>query len=810
MKFAAPRACLVVLIACLLVGHATGQAEIVATYPFGQCVTVRSDPQSQRIWTGSGSGIFVLDDGTTPSDPQLASGITNKLRAEGLVRSIDLTTDHIYAAIQRAGLIRFPRDTTSTDKDWQLDLLSDRQGWVVDVPVRISGIDVVFVGTNEDNSTGSVRLLWANATNTDSPTEKDSVALSVPVYALATRVQGNTLTLLVGTACGGTGSPGVPSKGLIRYDFDLSAGLPDNIPQESAIWTASEVDPVLHTVMPLPTFVRDVVIDAEHDVAYVAAFTLGVRKIDLSGTDLQEVVGDGWPKVAPAAEIGRFDGLDLLDTQYGLILAAAAGPPLMVEKQIWGECTVPVPCDDEERATLDTGYGGIFLYGVDDPSGLHLGVLPYEKNSTSTAHLPVAPTDVVLREIGSRIRLDIAGGPFGLIVADAVPGDGGFDIERVSAFDKADGEPTSNSDDLLELGDYLFTSVENSIAIYPLSATNPLADVINVPSGAAGVLMSGFEAAAGFPTSLFTTSLKGTKFFEVVTGGSPPVTLVDQGFLDLDGRNYADFVLGPNDTPDGNPWLIVVGAADDASIPAGLREPEGSGIRVYRLAMSPTGHVTPHAAVPLGTWAPRANTYATGAFFHCHAEPAGGNDVIVWISYSPRDNGGGITEPNAGLLALKLTYTTTPTQHVEFTNLGKVPAVMNASSDPVGRVTYLASSNRVVVALGCNGLAAYSVSGLTSLPTLMSGGTWAGSSQDPASLLTPYPGPSPYVVVADLAGKLRVFDSSDLAAGPVSELVMRGATTAVLDAPSTVTGQPAFWVSDGTAGVHKVQFTSFP
>jgi hypothetical protein len=90
----------------------SGQAEITATYPFGQTVTVVSDEQDQRIWTGSGSGLFVLNDGTTPSNPQLASGIANKLRAEGLVRDIALTPDHIYVAAQRAGLVRFSRDSS--------------------------------------------------------------------------------------------------------------------------------------------------------------------------------------------------------------------------------------------------------------------------------------------------------------------------------------------------------------------------------------------------------------------------------------------------------------------------------------------------------------------------------------------------------------------------------------------------------------------------------------------------------------------------------------------------------------------------
>lgn len=802
------------------------QAQVTDTYPFTQCFAVTSTV-GNRVWTGTGTGVYVFD---APSgEPTLAAGVANQLRPSGIVREIAATEDHLYVAAGRAGLVRFRRDHPDKNPTWAVDAVAENvEVWAIDVPVRLGTTDIVLMGTN-DGSTGSLRLLHASATSNTAPFEWDSVTYSAPVYALASRVSGNTLTLLVGTACGAisSGGGGLTFASLYRHDVDLSSGPPTAIPSWSATWTAEEL--VGSVSVTAPTFVRDIAIEPDGSAAYVAAFTRGVHKLDLSGSGLSEVLTSGWPLRAPNGLPGRADGVAVHDGALGHLLAVTFGPRLRDEQQVWGDiCSAPVACDDPMLADSDLAYSGVRLYDLSSGAPALAAELPTGGCSTPPDDcLKGQPQKVALREIaGPALLVDLASETGGYELGRAEFGGGGLSLARVGAWSKHDDNlPLGSNDDMIQIEDSLVVGFESGIAAYDLNAAEPLDHPVDVVSNVSAILLTGFEAVAGYPAMVFgSAQIGGSNFFEVAGAGTSSIDLIHRGALVTNGRVYGHFALDASRTPDGTPWLIILNNADPDTTkgcPTGLQP--GPSVIVYRLNTNASNQIVPRLAVALGRFLPKVceTPSRSGYFLSCHAQPAGGNDVVVWVGYGPINHGvvGSVEygEPDAGLLVLKATFQagapTPDDDRVGFTYLGKSPAMLDALGVPPGRITFDPASQRVYGAFGCNGLAAWEIASLLSVPSAPSG-TWTASATGAAgSLLQPVPGPTPWIYVTDLGGRVWVLDGSDVSAGPVGSYLSRGQPNALWPADSTVGGSPpppAFFLADGRGGLHRLQFTTVP
>ena len=150
---------------------------------------------------------------------------------------------------------------------------------------------------------------------------------------------------------------------------------------------------------------------------------------------------------------------------------------------------------------------------------------------------------------------------------------------------------------------------------------------------------------------------------------------------------------------------------------------------------------------------------------------SGSNDFSVWVTYGPK---GGLGEHTAGLLVLKghwdstyerVTLTAaTPTCKIATFAEGTGSSEYDDSS--IGRMT--TDGNYLYAAFGCHGLARYGLSGIGpgDLPTQSS--TDVASSYGLFGLEVLH-GAGNRAYVTYLNGPLKVFDASNLAAGPVAE-----------------------------------------
>jgi hypothetical protein len=809
----------VVVATAVLAGHAPAQLDYESTYPFSTPLAVASDSASQTIYAGAGSGIIVFNGSSTSGEPVLATSGEPLLHAEGMVRDMALTPSHVYAAAGRNGLVRFLRGGPDELPPLALDVdeLDASSSWTVDVAVHdFDDLDLVFVGTNDDESGGAVHLVHAKVSDNSAVTDFDQLAFNAPVYAVASRVSGNSLVLLVGTACGATGTPGIPTS-LWRYDFDLSAGLPQEFPSPSADWRVTTVNG--QSIDPEETFVRDIVIDPAEDVAYVAAFTRGIHKIDLSTGDLVEDTSGDWPIVATQGEAGHWDGLALYDGSLGTILVAALGPPFSSERLWWTDCTFPVPCDHPSGNT-DTGFDGVRLYDVAGTSPIELGAIDGHKPRQTPepdpeTYMPGAPLKVAVRQSGSsKLRIDAACDQKGsLTIVEADAGTTPWTLTRVGHWGPADpAAPVLGScDDALQLGDDVFVTSESSINVFDLTATDPFEAPVDVSTNG-GVLMSGFLATGSYPTSVFVSALddgfivyewNGTTITHAATAKPPSVT-----------RVYDAFAMGPGQTsdPSGQPWLFLTNLSDINTLTGcgsgGQLHPNGS-VLAYKLEYMSGSFNTPRFIG--GFRPPVCSGEQGGSFLGCHVERSGSSDdYAVWIPYSPFDNGSdGSGTPystdDSGLIFCTANYDTVTGLTFNFEEK------VQAFADPEGggkpaRIRYDAAGGRIYVCYSCDGLAAYDVSTLLSTPTLA--GTWSPDPGDGVAFLDAWAGPGGNVYVADISGAIYIFDATDIDAGPIDILPTRGQATGLW--PATTSSGAAFFLADSRAGVHKIVIDPVP
>lgn len=448
-------ACLVVLAAA----QSPPPFEIKETFSYSACVAVASDgtlpDADQQVFMPAGSGFYVLDGShaqpVKPTDPLISD---YKVRARGLVRDIKWTDDKVWIAAGIAGLMSYHRDTFVQDLEFALDE-APPAAWSLDV-VRVGTSDYVIVGSNDNEVGGNLYLV--EIPQVGNPVVHDEIPLFAPVYAVAATMdlhEGNIITVLAGTACW---SPEGCSS-LRRYDVDVAAGSPV-FGAPVAVWPPS---PPCDT----KAFIRDILIDETPTgghVAYVAAYTAGIRAFDLDTGGLHEMTGGGWPIIGPNGEpsgVYRYMSLSLYEPDN--VLAAALGPAFPAERQYWGALNVPKSCDD---VITGSSIEGIALFDLDQsPVNQHDGLISGRTLSKEPLALAVRP------RAGGTFFIDAALGAHGLRVVKAQPSPNGWSLSVVGKWNQGNQPPLEKApggsfDDVLVLGGRLYVGTESGLLTF--------------------------------------------------------------------------------------------------------------------------------------------------------------------------------------------------------------------------------------------------------------------------------------------------------------------------------------------------------
>ena len=111
-------------------------------------------------------------------------------------------------------------------------------------------------------------------------------------------------------------------------------------------------------------------------------------------------------------------------------------------------------------------------------------------------------------------------------------------------------------------------------------------------------------------------------------------------------------------------------------------------------------------------------------------------------------------------------------------------------------------------AFACHGVAAWTVAAPGDMPTQSPSDIWTGQSPGLSSWHAVY-GPGDNLFVTFLNEGLKVFDASNLAAGPFMSVETQFHPVSLLEAPAS-NGQIAFYVADGVGGLYRLVFSGVP
>ena len=797
-------------------------AEVDQTFPFFGCLTATSDGQlDDEIYAGLGGGIVVLTDDSVTADPELAGG-NDQLRSGGVTCEISLTSDSVYVAAGKRGLVRFPR----LDLQDKLTVAETVDAEAVDATSLSEG-EIVLVGTNDSDADGMLHLVTRGSLD-DQPELQDSDSIGAPIHALASYVHDDTLTVLVGTACASTCCPGATAS-LWRYDLDVSSGLPTALPNPTAYWSAlEETSPGV--MINMPTFVRDIVIDAEEDVAFVAAHERGVYRLSLATGGLVQTTSAGWPIMESGGGPYRYVGLALhKPTTSETLLAASLGETYPEHRQEWGTCDDITICsgDDIEATSALTG---IRLFEVSATAPVQVGSINVIddacRDGTPPEDCPVrltkAPTKLSVRaQDGNSFRLDVVVGSHGLQVVQVERDGGDWSLSKEGSFDEGDGFPVGSCDDVIQMGDDLIASFERGVIAFDVEAaesdpTDPeILDSLSVPASLSGSILLAGLSASGYPKMVFGSEHDaGVRFSELrdVNQDGKTDAIQNLGVQPTNGKCYSQSVVPPNQTPDGKAWLLAINTRDNESMVQGN---PNSGLRLYRLTAT-GGHVDPGVPTDvqlLASYSPDASEQEDceegemGSFLDgLVGSTSSSNLFSVWVTYGPRDM---LNEKQAGLLTLKGTFHHgNPRVTFEFVGKTPLPSDCDQTDSYVGRLT-MGSDGRMYAAYGCHGIAAFSPESPGTAATLED--VWDGSTSGLTALHARL-GMNNRVFVTFLNDRIAAFNASDLAAGPLAAgwADTEYQPNALWPAPSSLSGKPAFWVADGKGGLHRLQYLTTP
>lgn len=744
-------------------------------------------------------------------------------------------------ASHKAGLTRFKRGTASPNPEWRLGRgtdttgalpglgsLNSTDGWAVTVPVQVSNDDLVFIGTNDEyyahdgEAGGYVHLVHADASslNPDDPDVVASLYLGSPIHTLASMVDGNDVILLIGTEC--REDSGDPAS-LIRMEFPGAATtLPTSFPSSSS-W-----DTWPPTSWVTPPFIRDIVIDEAAKEAYVAAFSAGVFKLDISSGLVEPQ--DYWPINAHHGTYTNFSALGFSDGALGKLLVVGMSPRHEVESTVWGECTAFTPCDGEAANSAD--QFGLRLYDV---SGFEPVELADVINGAGSQQ-PTMPLGIATYEVaGPELVIASAALQKGLVVGSYKPGPAR--INEGGSWGIADGVPIGQFDDILQLGNTLFVASENSLVAFDITPSagggpspNWFDEPVDVRAGTA-VVLAGVLEDENYPTLVFASSLANGVAVYQVTGDGPSTVIESKGTFEattpeprplmrFTGRTYSVAALPASETPDGHPWIIAINEFDTATNqnPQTCGDVTNGSVRVYRVETDINGDVSPDTIFEFTNGQAPPNNGPGGYVVEACESPVGalvggvaevdGDDLHIYVGYSPNlyddDPDDPLSEPDAGLLFLTLTYDSV-TESLGLTSVAKVPAFPDGVTARSALVELGPGSGVVSAALGCNGVASFLTSG-----SLLS--KYPSTGLSPSAFMDVEPGGDGNLYTTTMDGRLWAFDPSSMAT-PLGIYETTGQAAFLEGTVSTLTGSPAppaFFLSDFRTGIHRIQFLSVP
>lgn len=514
-----------------------------AVFPFVGCLAIENIANSDEagpdsfVLLGAGQGIVVLDPNDanpldpkpyvhsvptacgTPTSPPNPEGMF--LRCPGLVRDIEVTdADKFWAAVGTSGVVRFSIDECQPawPRDIWMNGLSDARRLT---SATIGSEQRLIVASHCETASGpqgELFLIDVNGTgSTPGPLIVDSIVTpGAPIWALDCYVAGQeqTLRVLVGTACGG----------MKRYDVKSTSGyaaFEQPAAPATPIWGGAQ------------HFIRDIVIDAPHDRAYVAVyganlpntvggandnpdkgiFLVGIGA-DGSLVDLN-ATGSGWP-LKPVIDLSSTNPNDYAayythriehDPGTGL-LVVALGRNIALERQYSGECEKLVACDCDVGDCFPsgaTGYdpdpgapkiwreiGGLVSYRLVEGAGQ----VPTATQKSTLIDFPGdtppfrTAMDLALRTTAAgQVRVDVAADAYGYRQAEVQDLAGGnADLSPKGEYAGLESPPVQplplkTFDSALITDQYIYVAAESGLATFQ-RVESPPSDLWNPADGA--------------------------------------------------------------------------------------------------------------------------------------------------------------------------------------------------------------------------------------------------------------------------------------------------------------------------------------
>ncbi|HZL99768.1 MAG TPA: hypothetical protein VFD43_05895 [Planctomycetota bacterium] len=791
-------------------GTQTIPSQLTHSFPFGPCQDVL--PVSDRTYMASGGAIYVIDNNTT--NPQLFTGLPNKLISGGYTWQLGVSTNMLYAAAGKVGVTRFRR---SDHAKLSGAVISGAEARVINV-VEFAGdnANVVFVGTSvEDpgtgNVTGEVRLYKVGNGGEDALDLQGSpVPTGTRVTALASykHSAGTKLTLLVGTACHSTAA----GPAVLRFDFDITGDVaPTSIPASIGNWTSlGPCGAAPGTETPQNTFVRDIEIDPLTDTAYVAAYSRGVHRLTLpagGGITDSNYGSSGWPIIAACSVTERYLDVDFVQMSGGqkLLLVARGGGD---EARVWGVCGTPDACDDVEDGRRLIFVSDVALWDVSAGPPVAL------------ASIESKPSRAMVRPGNTfPLSIDIAGLQNGLSVVRATSSQ----LILMGAYDKVDGVPLGSKAQVELIGaNYL---VAEEIGLAAFDATKAPSDPTLLQDklafdGHGAILLSGYAQSPGLPSIVFARGLTEFLLYHVATGGPGGTAsgISYMGQLPTEGRGYGLKAVAPSLTPNGRGWIVATNSVDYESAAECAGEEVGrSGLRIWYVINNETNPGIEDLAL-MGKFVSQVcQPDPGGVFLDCLVDyPGTGNAVSIWVTYGFRGPLNAPVEPTVGLAVFSgdVTYYQ-GRAWIDIQFVGKVPLCAVPPVPPcsatildsnVGFLTR--SGNTIYAAFGCNGIATFATAPPGVLPTLTA--RW----EDPhagnhkrvafqARLIEE--GAISRLYVPFLDAGIGVFQPVTLQF--LGEIQTPGQPLMVVQAPPSAGSplKPAMIVTDSASGLHRIE-----
>lgn len=243
-----------------------------------------------EIWSGAGGDVFLLER-AAGKDSKLALARDDwpyTWSTSGVVLDLALAPDFAYVAAFRDGVRAFDRadpgrEATSSPGRPGEQALSI--AWCELGPRRFVALGSEGYGAERG---GGVALYEHLRERRELRLVSSCELGATYAVALSTRAAapGAELVLLAGTGCSADG-------GLVRLDLHVAEDEVRVV--RRARWSAPDQGGA-----PKPTVVRDILLDGQRDVAYVAAFWDGVWAFDLSAEEgLAPLAGKEWPLRVP-------------------------------------------------------------------------------------------------------------------------------------------------------------------------------------------------------------------------------------------------------------------------------------------------------------------------------------------------------------------------------------------------------------------------------------------------------------------------------------------------------------------------------